>query len=148
MRSQVSRRSSYSSRSSSPRRRSSKGKPGSKDSKDKQAESESEKSGQAPVGSSIEKASGGKWIDYNPSPKQTSPDAKKEEAGGSPEGKGSGAGGPLWKSVSSTSPPPSKSSPLSGQTASFGGFGFFSKDDPKSGDKTVISAAFKKYVTL
>lgn len=99
---------------------------------------------QAADGSAIEKASGGKWIDYDASPKQTSPDSKKEETPAGSESKGPGSGGPLWKTIGSVSPP-AKSPTKPGQTASFGGFGFFSKEDAKAGDKTVISAAFKKY---
>ncbi|XP_039675476.1 thyroid hormone receptor-associated protein 3b isoform X5 [Perca fluviatilis] len=143
-----SRRSSYSSRSrsSTPRHRSSKGKPGAKDAKEK-LESPAEKSGQAADGSAIEKVSGGKWIDYDTSPKRISPEIKKEDAPTSPpdEGKGPGSGGPLWKTIGTVSPP-AKSPTKSGQTASFSGFGFFSKEDAKCGDKTVISAAFKKFL--
>ncbi|XP_028453046.1 thyroid hormone receptor-associated protein 3b isoform X2 [Perca flavescens] len=143
-----SRRSSYSSRSrsSTPRHRSSKGKPGTNDAKEK-VESPPEKSGQAADGSAIEKVSGGKWIDYDTSPKRISPEIKKEDAPTSPpdEGKGPGSGGPLWKTIGTVSPP-AKSPTKSGQTASFSGFGFFSKEDAKCGDKTVISAAFKKFL--
>lgn len=106
-------------------------------------ESQAEKPGQAADGSAIEKASGGKWIDYDTSPKRTSP--KEEEAPTGPESKGPGSAGPLWKSIGSVSPP-AKSPTKPGQTACFSGFGFFSKEDSKVGDKTVISAAFKKYV--
>ncbi|XP_051811342.1 thyroid hormone receptor-associated protein 3b isoform X1 [Acanthochromis polyacanthus] len=143
-RSRHSRRSSFSSRSRSPspRHRSSKAKPGSRD-KEKVAESPAEKPGQAADGSAIEKASGGKWIDYDASPKRSSPEAKKDEAA---DAKVPAGGGSLWKTVGSVSPPPSKSPTKSGQTASFSGFGFFSKEDAKSGDKTVISAAFKKFL--
>ncbi|XP_033492475.2 thyroid hormone receptor-associated protein 3b isoform X3 [Epinephelus lanceolatus] len=141
-----SRRSSYSSRSrsSSPRHRSSKSKPGSKDVKSK-LESQTEKSGQAADGSAIEKASGGKWIDYDASPKRNSPETKKEDGPTGIEGKGPASGGPMWKTIGTASPP-AKSPTKSGQTASFSGFGFFSKEDGKSGDKTVISAAFKKFL--
>uniref|UniRef100_A0A7N6B7D3 Thyroid hormone receptor associated protein 3b n=1 Tax=Anabas testudineus TaxID=64144 RepID=A0A7N6B7D3_ANATE len=144
-RSRRSRRSSYSSRSrsSSPRHRSSKGKPGTKDAKDKLVESQAEKAGQPADGSAIEKVSGGKWIDCDASPKRISP--KKEDAPPGPETKGPGSGGPLWKTIGSVSPP-AKSPTKSGQTASFSGFGFFSKEDAKSGDKTMISAAFKKFL--
>ncbi|XP_070777484.1 thyroid hormone receptor-associated protein 3b [Enoplosus armatus] len=149
-RSRRSRHSSYSSRSrsSSPHHRSSKGKPGSKDAKDKLAESQAEKSGQAAEGSDIEKASGGKWIDYDTSPKRTSPETKEEDDSTGPKGKGPGSAGPLWKTIGSAPSPPAKSPTKSGQTASFGGFGFFSKEDAKlpAGDKTVISAAFKKFL--
>uniref|UniRef100_A0A671U460 Thyroid hormone receptor associated protein 3b n=1 Tax=Sparus aurata TaxID=8175 RepID=A0A671U460_SPAAU len=140
-----SRHSSYSSRSrsSSPRHRSSKGKPGPKDTKDKLAEGQTEKPGQVAEGSAIEKVSGGKWIDYDTSPKRTSPDIKKEDP--SDDGKGPGSGGPLWKTIGTVSPP-AKSPTMSGQTASFSGFGFFSKEDAKGGDKTMISAAFKKFL--
>lgn len=140
-----SRRSSYSShsRSSSPRHRGIKGKPDSKDAK--AASSQSEKSGQAAEGNVIEKASGGKWIDYDASPKQPGQDDKKEAPPNDPDGKGSSSGGTLWKSVGRVSPP-DKSPTKSGDTAPFGGFGFFSKEDAKDGDKNVISAAFKKYV--
>ncbi|XP_032390790.1 thyroid hormone receptor-associated protein 3b isoform X3 [Etheostoma spectabile] len=143
-----SRRSSFSSRSrsSTPRHRSSKGKPGTKDAKEK-LESPAEKSGQAADGTAIEKVSGGKWIDYDTSPKRISPETKKEDAPTSPpeEGKGSASGGPLWKTIGTVTPP-AKSPTKSGQTASFSGFGFFSKEDAKCGDKTVISAAFKKFL--
>lgn len=142
-----SRHSSYSSRSrsrsSSPRHRSHKARPSSKESKDKQPESPAEKSPQPAEGHVIEKASGGKWIDFDASPKRGSPDFKKEEV---PDSKGPG-GGSLWKTVGSPSPP-AKSPTKSGQTASFSGFGFFSKEEAKAGDSTVISAAFKKYVCL
>uniref|UniRef100_A0A3B4BGV7 Btz domain-containing protein n=1 Tax=Periophthalmus magnuspinnatus TaxID=409849 RepID=A0A3B4BGV7_9GOBI len=96
-------------------------------------------------GSAIEKASGGKWIDYETSPKPSSPDraaAKKEESG--VENKGPGAGGPMWRTIGSVSPP-KPSPPATAQTAAFGGFGFFSKEDPAPSDKAEISAAFKKY---
>ncbi|XP_034747812.1 thyroid hormone receptor-associated protein 3b isoform X3 [Etheostoma cragini] len=143
-----SRRSSFSSRSrsSTPRHRSSKGKPGAKDAKEK-LESPAEKTGEAADGSAIEKVSGGKWIDYDASPKRISPETKKEDAPTSSpdEGKGPGSGGPLWKTIGTVSPP-AKSPTKSGQTASFSGFGFFSKEDAKCGDKTVISAAFKKFL--
>lgn len=147
MKSRRSRHSSYSSRSrsSSPRHRSSKSKRGS--SKDaKLVEKQAEKSGQATEGSVIEKASGGKWIDYDTSPKRTSPEDKKEDASAGPDGKGTGGGGTLWKTIGNTSPPAEESSTKSGQTASFGGFGFFSKEEAKTEDKAGISAAFKKYV--
>ncbi|XP_030002978.1 thyroid hormone receptor-associated protein 3b isoform X2 [Sphaeramia orbicularis] len=147
-RSRRSRRSSYSSRSrSSSRHRSSKGKPSVKDSKDKLSESQSEKSGRAADGSAIEKASGGKWIDYDTSPKRTSPEAaaKKDDTASAAESKGPTSGGPLWKTIGSVSPP-AKSPTKSGQTASFSGFGFFSKEDTKEGDKSVISTAFRKFL--
>ncbi|KAM7373464.1 hypothetical protein PAMP_008312 [Pampus punctatissimus] len=149
-RSRRSRRSSYSSRSrsSSPRHRNSKGKPGPKDAKDKLAESQAEKPGQAADGSAIEKASGGKWLDYDTSPKQISPEPdKKEDANSSSDTKGPSSGGSLWRTIGSVSSPPVESPTKSGQTASFGGFGFFSKEDAaKAGDKNVISAAFKKFL--
>uniref|UniRef100_H3CG54 Thyroid hormone receptor associated protein 3b n=1 Tax=Tetraodon nigroviridis TaxID=99883 RepID=H3CG54_TETNG len=138
--SRQSRRSSYSShsRSSSPRHRSSKGKLDSKDAK--AGGGQPEKSGPA-EGSVIEKASGGKWIDYDASPKQGSPDDKKEGASSDPDSKGA-TGGTLWKSVGRGSPP-EKSPSKSGESGNYGGFGFFSKEDAKDGDKNVISAAFK-----
>ncbi|XP_034017174.1 thyroid hormone receptor-associated protein 3b isoform X2 [Thalassophryne amazonica] len=121
-RSRRSRGSSYSSRSrsSSPRQRRSKGKPGSKD-KDKLAENQTETAGQGAEGTATETASGG------------------------PEDKGPEGGGPLWRTIGSVSPPPSKS-PKSGTAASFSGFGFFSKEDTKAGEKTVITTAFKKFL--
>uniref|UniRef100_A0A3Q3KY36 Thyroid hormone receptor associated protein 3b n=1 Tax=Mastacembelus armatus TaxID=205130 RepID=A0A3Q3KY36_9TELE len=145
-RSRRSRRSSYSSRSrsASPRHRSSKSKPGSKDTKDKLAEIPAEKASQAADGTAIEKASGGKWIDYESSPKRASP--KKEDAPAGPESKGPVSAGSLWKTVGSASPPPAKSPTKSGQTANFSGFGFFSKEDTKAGDKNTISTAFKKFL--
>ncbi|XP_031730597.1 thyroid hormone receptor-associated protein 3b [Anarrhichthys ocellatus] len=141
-----SKHSSYSSRSrsSSPHHRSSKGKPGSKDAKDK-LESQGEKSGLAADGSAIEKASGGKWIDYDASPKRISPDIKKEGGPTGPDSKAPATGGPMWKTIGTVSPP-AKSPTKSGQTASFSGFGFFSKEEAKCEDKTVISAAFKKFL--
>ncbi|KAK7899218.1 hypothetical protein WMY93_020071 [Mugilogobius chulae] len=102
-------------------------------------------------GSAIEKASGGKWIDYDASPKPSSPDraqaaAKKDDSAA--ENKGPGAGGPMWRTIGSVTPP-KPSPPATGQTAAFGGFGFFSKEDAAaaaaSGDKS-ISAAFKKFL--
>ncbi|KAI4817478.1 hypothetical protein KUCAC02_010876 [Chaenocephalus aceratus] len=51
----------------------------------------------------------------------------------------------MWKTVGGETPP-AKSPTKSGQTASFSGFGFFSKEETKSEDKTVISAAFKKFL--
>lgn len=158
-RSRQSRHSSYSSRSrsrSSSRHRESKGRTRSKEVKDKQPESQPEKSSPPAVGSVIAKTSGGKWIDYEGSPKRRSPDSKKEVApapeskgGGSSGSSGSvGSGGPMWKTVGSVSPP-AKSPSKSGQTASFSGFGFFSKEEAgAAGDSTVISAAVKKYVLL
>ncbi|XP_053189855.1 thyroid hormone receptor-associated protein 3b isoform X2 [Scomber japonicus] len=148
-RSRRSRRSSYSSRSrsSSPRHRSSKGKPGPKDTKDKLADSQVEKSGQATDGNAIEKVSGGKWLDYDASPKRISPETdKKEDVTSGSESKGAGTGGSLWRTIGTVSSPPVESPTKSGQTASFSGFGFFSKEEAKSGDKTVISAAFKKFL--
>ncbi|XP_060948221.1 thyroid hormone receptor-associated protein 3b isoform X3 [Limanda limanda] len=145
-RSQRSKHSSESSRSrsSSPRHRSNKSKRGPKEAKDKLAESPPEKPGHAADGSAIEKASGGKWIDYDASPKRAN--LKKEDALSGSETKGpSSSGGPLWKTIGSETPPP-KSPSKSEQTASFGGFGFFSNEEAKSGDKTVISAAFKKFL--
>ncbi|KAM4550093.1 thyroid hormone receptor-associated protein 3b isoform 2-T2 [Fundulus diaphanus] len=151
-RSQHSRHSSYSSRSrsrSSSRNRDSKGRPRSKDAKDKQPESQIEKPA-PPADGVIAKATGGKWIEYDTSPKRRSPDSKKEDPA-SPGSKGSGGsgggsgGGTLWKTVGSVSPP-AKSPSKSGQTASFGGFGFFSKEEAKAGDSAVISAAFKKFM--
>lgn len=143
-RSRQSRRSSYSSRSrsSSPRRRNNKARPGSKESKDKQSQSPAEKGAQPAEGTVIEKASGGKWIDYDASPKRSPPDTKTEELS---DTKGPGGTGPLWKTVRSTTPP-AKSPTKSGQTASFSGFGFFSKEEAKSADPAGLSAAFKKYV--
>uniref|UniRef100_A0A8C7ZMR2 Thyroid hormone receptor associated protein 3b n=1 Tax=Oryzias sinensis TaxID=183150 RepID=A0A8C7ZMR2_9TELE len=140
-----SRRSSYSSRShsSSPRHRSSKGRRSSKDVKDKRTEGSAEKPGQAGEGGNIEKASGGKWIDFDASPKRGSPDRKKEGTPSTSEGRGGGAS--MWKSVGSPSPPP-KSPAKSGQSATFSGFGFFSKDDAKPADNSAISAAFKKFL--
>uniref|UniRef100_A0A672HKZ9 Thyroid hormone receptor-associated protein 3-like n=1 Tax=Salarias fasciatus TaxID=181472 RepID=A0A672HKZ9_SALFA len=136
-----SRRSSYSSRSrsSSPRHRGSKSRHASKDAKEKPAEGQAEKSGQAADGSAIEKASGGKWIDFDASPKRGTPDSKKDGTPSSSDRKGG------WKTVGTATPPPSKS-PSKSQTAAFGGFGFFPKDEDKSADKTVISAAFKKFL--
>ncbi|KAF7667263.1 hypothetical protein LDENG_00070030 [Lucifuga dentata] len=153
-RSRRSKRSAYSSRSrsSSPRHRSNKGRHSSKDVKDKPAESQAEKSGQAADGSAIEKASGGKWIDYDTSPKQTSPETslsagKKEGASSGPDSKGPASGGPLWRTIGgASSPGPTKSPTKSGPASSFSGFGFFSKEDSNAGDKTVISAAFKKFL--
>lgn len=148
-RSRQSRHSSYSSRSrsrSSSRRRESKGRTRSKEAKDKQPESQPEKSSPPAVGSVIAKTSGGKWIDYEGSPKRRSPDSKKDDAP-APESKGSGSGGPMWKTVGSVSPP-AKSPSKSGQTATFSGFGFFSKEEAgAAGDSTVISAAVKKFLT-
>lgn len=145
-RSRRSRRSSYSSRSrsSSPRHRSSKSKPSTKDAK--LAERQAEKSGQAADGSAIEKASGGKWIDFDPSPKRATPEVKKGDASAGPDSKGPGSSAPLWKTVGNVSSSPEESPTKSGQMASGSGFGFFTKEDAKAGDKTVISAAFKKYV--
>uniref|UniRef100_A0A667ZLC8 Thyroid hormone receptor associated protein 3b n=1 Tax=Myripristis murdjan TaxID=586833 RepID=A0A667ZLC8_9TELE len=149
-----SRRSSYSSRSrsrsSSPRHRSSKSKRSSKDAKEKPAETHTEAPGQAADGSAIEKASGGKWIDYDTSPKQTSPEAglaagTKEEAPTGPESKGPGSGGPLWRTIGSA-PAPAPSPAKSVPTTSFSGFGFFSKEDTKAGDKAGIPSAFKKFL--
>lgn len=93
----------------------------------------------------IEKASGGKWIDYDASPKQASPDDKKDGASSDPDAKGASSGGTLWKSVGRVSPP-DKSPTKSGDSGTYGGFGFFSKEEAKEGEKNVISAAFKKYV--
>ncbi|XP_077405309.1 thyroid hormone receptor-associated protein 3b isoform X2 [Vanacampus margaritifer] len=117
--SQRSRASSSSrSRSSTPCPRN-KGKPSSKITKEKQVESQAEKpSGEGNV---IEKASGGKWIDYDTG-RGGSEAAQKEEAAA-----GDGT-------------------PKSAHATSYGGFGFFSKEDAKSGEKMVISAAFKKFL--
>uniref|UniRef100_A0A1A8Q115 Thyroid hormone receptor associated protein 3b n=2 Tax=Nothobranchius rachovii TaxID=451742 RepID=A0A1A8Q115_9TELE len=141
-RSRRSRRSSYSSRSrsSTPRKGSSRARPGSKDPKDKLRASPAEK-GQPADGGSIEKASGGKWIDYDTSPKRANPELKED----APASESKGSGGPLWKTIGS--PPPAAKSPTrSEQTASFSGFGFFSKEDMKAGDGSGIPAAFKKFL--
>uniref|UniRef100_A0A8C6TLA5 Thyroid hormone receptor associated protein 3b n=1 Tax=Neogobius melanostomus TaxID=47308 RepID=A0A8C6TLA5_9GOBI len=143
--SRKSRRSSYSSRSrSSSHHRSGKGK-AVKDHK-KMVESPATKPGAD--GSAIEKASGGKWIDYEASPKPASPERAqagvKKEASGA-DNKGPGSGGPMWRTIGAVSPP-KPSPPASGQTAAFGGFGFFSKEDPSAADKTGITAAFKKFL--
>ncbi|XP_072304402.1 thyroid hormone receptor-associated protein 3b isoform X7 [Eucyclogobius newberryi] len=107
-------------------------------------------------GSAIEKASGGKWIDYDASPKPSSPDraqvehpyqaaAKKE--GSSGENKGPGSGAPMWRTIGAVSPPKPSPPATSQQTAAFGGFGFFSKDEQDGpSDKAGISAAFKKFL--
>lgn len=144
-----SRRSSYSSRSRSlsPRRRSSK-KHSSKDAKERPVEGPVARAGGlGPDGSAIEKASGGKWIDYDASPKQSSPQASvaagaKEDPSAGSDGQGPSSGGPMWKTIGSV--PATKSPTKTGPTASFSGFGFFSKEDSKTGDKTAISSAFKK----
>uniref|UniRef100_A0A1A8HL21 Thyroid hormone receptor associated protein 3b n=1 Tax=Nothobranchius korthausae TaxID=1143690 RepID=A0A1A8HL21_9TELE len=143
-RSRRSRRSSYSSRSrsrsSTPRKGSSRARPGSKDPKEKLRASPAEK-GQPADGGSIEKASGGKWIDYDTSPKRANPELKQD----APALESKGSGGPLWKTIGS--PPPAAKSPTrSEQTASFSGFGFFSKEDMKAGDGSGIPAAFKKFL--
>ncbi|KAK1789406.1 hypothetical protein P4O66_015334 [Electrophorus voltai] len=145
-----SRHSSSSSRSSSPRRRnSSAGKPHSKDSKSKASpgegkettskERESKPSETAPEDTSS------KWenlSDYGTSPNQsgqgpaasgTQPEVKVSLSGAT------GNGASVWRS----SDPDTKSSPKPGTTT---GFGFFSKEDMKAGDKTAISTAFKKFL--
>lgn len=108
--------------------------------KDKLVENQVKKQSPASDGADIEKASGGKWIEFDRSPKPTSD--KKDDAPPASESKGPGSGGSMWKSIGSSSPP-ATSPKSSGQSSSFG-FGFFSKEEAKVGDKTVISTAFKK----
>ncbi|XP_053718190.1 thyroid hormone receptor-associated protein 3b isoform X1 [Synchiropus splendidus] len=118
-----SRRSSKSShsRSSSPRRPSNKR---SKDTKDKQPDGQMKKSD----GITIEKASGGKWIEYDASPKRASPgDVKKDEHG-------SDSKGSMWRTVGSTSSPADDSPTKSEHEASSGG-------------QSRVSAALKKYMS-
>ncbi|XP_073677832.1 thyroid hormone receptor-associated protein 3b isoform X2 [Garra rufa] len=142
-----SRRSSSSSRSSSPRRRnSSTGRPHSKDRKERGSPGESKgtsKESSKPTGSTPEEHSS-KWeglTDYDASPKRNA-----TSVAGQPEIKvsisgGSGNGGPLWRSIG----PASKSPPAKTSTSS--GFGFFSKEDLKTEDKSAsISTAFKKFL--
>ncbi|RXN19160.1 thyroid hormone receptor-associated 3-like protein [Labeo rohita] len=142
-----SRRSSSSSRSSSPHRRnSSAGRPHSKDRKERGSPGESKgtsKESSKPAGSTPEEHST-KWeglTDYDTSPKRNA-----ASAGGQPEIKvsisgGAGNGGPLWRSIG----PASKSPPAKTSTSS--GFGFFSKEDAKTEDKSAsISTAFKKFL--
>ncbi|XP_055075324.2 thyroid hormone receptor-associated protein 3b [Misgurnus anguillicaudatus] len=144
-----SRRSSSSSRSSSPRRRSSSSKrPQSKDGKGRGSPGEEKtaaKESSKPRGSPPEEGSS-KWEglgDYGASPKRS---GNAASTGGPTEIKvslsgGSGNGGPLWRSVgpATKSPPP--------KTSASSGFGFFSKEDNKGGDKSAsISTAFKKFL--
>ncbi|XP_048059475.1 thyroid hormone receptor-associated protein 3b isoform X2 [Megalobrama amblycephala] len=142
-----SRRSSSSSRSSSPRRRnSSAGRPHAKEAKGRASPGESKgasKEASKPTGSSPEEP-GSKWeglSDY-----ETSPKRNVASAGGQSEIKvslsgGAGNGGPLWRSIgpANKSPPEKTSTPT--------GFGFFTKEDSKTEDKSAsISTAFKKFL--
>ncbi|XP_022522196.2 thyroid hormone receptor-associated protein 3 [Astyanax mexicanus] len=144
-----SRHSSSSSRSSSPRRRSS-GKRRSKDSKSKGSPGdgkalvkEEEPAKTAPA---VPEEPPSKWesmSDYDTSPKQSG--LAQPPAGGQPEVKVSISGSSansasLWRSIESKSPPKPASSTSTG-------FGFFSKEDMKTGDKSAqISTAFKKFL--
>ncbi|XP_066523312.1 thyroid hormone receptor-associated protein 3b isoform X2 [Hoplias malabaricus] len=145
-----SRRSSSSSRSSSPRRRNA-GKAHSKDSKSKGSPAEGkvpvkeEETKQPSVAAAVPEEPPSKWesmSDYDTSPKQSNqgpktstaqPDVKVSLSGAS------GNGASLWRSIESNSPP----KPTSSST----GFGFFSKEDMKTTDKSAqISSAFKKFL--
>ncbi|XP_072530373.1 thyroid hormone receptor-associated protein 3b isoform X2 [Salminus brasiliensis] len=142
-----SRHSSTSSRSSSPRRRNS-GKRRSKDSKSKGSPGEGKvaiKEEEPKPPAAVPEEPPSKWesmSDYGTSPKQSS--QGQPSAGAQPEVKvsisgTSGNGGSLWRSIDSKSPP----KPASTST----GFGFFSKEDMKAGDKSAqISTAFKKFL--
>ncbi|KAL7868404.1 hypothetical protein SRHO_G00097880 [Serrasalmus rhombeus] len=144
-----SRRSSSSSRSSSPRRRSS-GKPHSKDSKSKGSPGEGKgpnKEEDIKPSAAVPEEPPSKWeslSDYGTSPKQ--PNQGQTSAGAQPEVKvsltgASGNGASLWRSIDSSKSPPK-------QASSSSGFGFFSKEDMKAGDKSAqISTAFKNLCT-
>ncbi|XP_017571410.1 thyroid hormone receptor-associated protein 3b isoform X1 [Pygocentrus nattereri] len=143
-----SRRSSSSSRSSSPRRRSS-GKPHSKDSKSKGSPGEGKgpnKEEDIKPSAAVPEEPPSKWeslSDYGTSPKQ--PNQGQTSAGAQPEVKvsltgASGNGASLWRSIDGSKSPPK-------QASSSSGFGFFSKEDMKAGDKSAqISTAFKKFL--
>ncbi|XP_068071213.1 thyroid hormone receptor-associated protein 3b isoform X3 [Danio rerio] len=140
-----SRRSSSSSHSRSPRpRNSSTGRPHSKDGKDRGSPGESKgaaKEASKPTGSPPEES--GKWegmTDYDASPKRTAASAGPSDIKVSLSGN-SGNGGSLWRSIG----PASKSPPAKTSTST--GFGFFSKEDMKTEDKSAsISTAFKKFL--
>lgn len=83
--------------------------------------------------------------DYTTSPKTSNPEPAASPAT-QPDVKVSfsgpaGNGAPVWRSISG---PETKSPPKPATTSS--GFGFFSKEDMKAGEKAAISTAFKKYV--
>nr|XP_023677018.1 thyroid hormone receptor-associated protein 3 isoform X2 [Paramormyrops kingsleyae] len=162
------RSSSSSSRSSSPRRRSGSGsaKRSSKDVKDRSASKEAQRA----VGGDEELAGGGggggeagddgadaekaasNWqglTDYNSSPKRASPAVRSaviisQGATGPGHPGTSGNSGAPWQS---TGPTPSSKSPAEkSPTATFSGFGLFSKEDHRAGEKAAISTAFKKFL--
>lgn len=83
--------------------------------------------------------------DYTTSPKTSNPEPTAPQ-GTQPEVKistsaATGNGASVWRSVSVPEP---KSPPKPTTTST--GFGFFSKEDMKAGEKAAISTAFKKYV--
>lgn len=83
--------------------------------------------------------------DYTTSPKASNPEPTVP-LGTQPEVKVSlseatGNGASVWRSISG---PETKSPPKPATSST--GFGFFSKEDMKAGEKAAISTAFKKYV--
>ncbi|KAJ8340837.1 hypothetical protein SKAU_G00331280 [Synaphobranchus kaupii] len=163
------RSSSSSSRSSSPRRRSGSGsaKRGSKDVKDRSASKEAPRAGSrsgsaagggagggdaepeggatgvaGEEGNAPERAAGN-WqglTDYNTSPKRSSPQLRSAVISSS----SSSNSAATWHGGSTA--PPARSPSQKSPTANFSGFGFFSKEDHRAGDKNTISAAFKKFL--
>ncbi|XP_064205970.1 thyroid hormone receptor-associated protein 3 isoform X2 [Anguilla rostrata] len=111
-------------------------------------------------GNAPERAAGN-WqglTDYNTSPKRASPQLRSAViVGQGPAVTGQPSPTPTPKSSSSSSnsaatwhgggtAPPSQSPKQKSPTAAFSGFGFFSKEDHRAGDKSAISAAFKKFL--
>ncbi|KAJ8405067.1 hypothetical protein AAFF_G00329880 [Aldrovandia affinis] len=101
----------------------------------------------------------GNWqglTDYNNSPKRTSPQLRSAviiSQGASATGQPSPTPKSSSLSGNSATPwqgggtaPSGKSPPQKSPTAVFSGFGFFSKEDHRAGDKNAISSAFKKFL--
>ncbi|XP_061090883.1 thyroid hormone receptor-associated protein 3 isoform X5 [Conger conger] len=105
-------------------------------------------------GNAPERPGSGNWqglTDYSASPKRASPQMRSAVVSvpgqPSPTPKSSGS------STNSAAPwhgggtaPPAQSPKQKSPTAAFSGFGFFSKEDHRAGDKSAISAAFKKFL--
>ncbi|XP_036394247.1 thyroid hormone receptor-associated protein 3 isoform X3 [Megalops cyprinoides] len=100
----------------------------------------------------------GNWqglTDYSTSPKRASPQLRSaiiisqgasvsSQPSPSPKSSNASNSATPWSNVGTA--PSSKSPPEKSPTAGFSGFGFFSKEDHRAGEKTAISKAFKKFL--
>lgn len=100
-----------------------------------------------------------KWkglTEYEASPKRINAGSRPGGQGSAPTETPAGADqkppAGLWRTIGPAAPPdqsPPKSSSAAGGVSAAGGFGFFSKGgEPRPGEKTAISTAFKKYVNI